>query len=181
MKFNGNVGGVIITIDDIQFKEEGGGCGGEGRILNELPYIHFEVSFKCLVFSPVVGKLGAEDKRMTLPATINKISAGHVGLLVYGVFNASVSGELLGSCGYEYEQIVNEDEEDDYFEDPGCDADGNPYPIPEREGSSNDGIWKINAEKNNKGGDDLEVGGVVMLEVMEVREVGGVISIEGKI
>ena len=59
----------------------------QGRIINELPYVHFEVSVRLLVFAPYVG--------CKLMGTVTKLGADHIGMLVYNIFNASISHENL--------------------------------------------------------------------------------------
>ena len=95
MKYHPIVHGVIVSVDQIQF---GKGTGeGVGLIHNELPFIHFKIEFQAVVFRPNVTKTiegGGEEERneQPLPGVVNKVSSGHVGILIYGVFNASISG-----------------------------------------------------------------------------------------
>jgi DNA-directed RNA polymerase subunit E'/Rpb7 len=53
------------------------------KIHNESPIMHLNTRVKLIHFSPVAGDL--------LYGVVNKFSADHIGLLVYGIFNASIS------------------------------------------------------------------------------------------
>ena len=50
MKYQKNVG-VLLEFENLRRK----GNNGHGKILGELPYLHYEVSFDGLVFSPEIG------------------------------------------------------------------------------------------------------------------------------
>jgi hypothetical protein len=50
MKYQKNVG-VLLEFENLRRK----GNSGHGKILGELPYLHYEVSFDGLVFSPEIG------------------------------------------------------------------------------------------------------------------------------
>ena len=54
----------------------------EGRILDELPHIHFDLSYTAYVFRPLLGSV--------LHGSVNKIGNDHVGCLLYDCFNVSI-------------------------------------------------------------------------------------------
>ena len=54
----------------------------EGRILDEHPHIHFDLSYTAYIFRPLLGSI--------LQGTVNKIGTEHVGCLLYDCFNVSI-------------------------------------------------------------------------------------------
>ncbi|KAJ3175395.1 hypothetical protein HDU87_006215 [Geranomyces variabilis] len=57
------------------------------RVIDDSPFCHFVVRATCWVFRPVVGE--------TRVGVVNKVSSDHVGLLVHGVFNASIPADKI--------------------------------------------------------------------------------------
>ena len=53
-----------------------------GIIMDDQPYVHFDVQVDFIVFKPRIGSL--------LKGVVNKTSVDHVGCLVYEHFNASI-------------------------------------------------------------------------------------------
>eukprot|EP00611_Tribonema_gayanum_P007626 TRINITY_DN1703_c0_g4_i1.p1 TRINITY_DN1703_c0_g4~~TRINITY_DN1703_c0_g4_i1.p1 ORF type:complete len:225 (-),score=64.54 TRINITY_DN1703_c0_g4_i1:9-683(-) len=90
MHYNRDVGGVIVALGDIRMAD------GEhhGRIMEEMPHLHFNIEANAQVFRPRAGAL--------LNGRVMKVSGTHVSMLVCGIFNASIyAGELEG-VGYAY-------------------------------------------------------------------------------
>jgi len=82
-KYNSEVGGIPISYSSIKLPQ-----GKEfGCIYGERPWIHIEVITKLLIFQPVVG--------LIMKGKINKVADSHVSLLVHGMFNASISGDVM--------------------------------------------------------------------------------------
>lgn len=54
----------------------------KGRILDEHPHIHLDISYSAYVFRPLLGSM--------LYGTVNKIGVDHVGCLAYDCFNVSI-------------------------------------------------------------------------------------------
>lgn len=77
MKYSDVLEGVPVNYENIQIQQR------TGSIVDELPYIHFDVKVNFIVFKPTVGS--------TLVGVVNKFGADHVGCLVHNCFNASVS------------------------------------------------------------------------------------------
>lgn len=77
MKYSDVLEGVPVNYEKIQIQQR------TGSIVDELPYIHFDVKVNFIVFKPTVGS--------TLVGVVNKFGADHVGCLVHNCFNASVS------------------------------------------------------------------------------------------
>ena len=57
--------------------------GNSGMIFDEDPAIHLKLQVEFIIFQPTVG--------CTLKGTVNKVAKNHIGCLVHGCFNASVS------------------------------------------------------------------------------------------
>jgi DNA-directed RNA polymerase I subunit RPA43 len=68
--------GVLIAYNNVKIVDR------VGRILDEAPYIHFNIQADFIVFKPTVG--------CRLKGVVNKKSPNHVGCLVHRCFNASV-------------------------------------------------------------------------------------------
>jgi DNA-directed RNA polymerase I subunit RPA43 len=73
------------------------------QIFYERPQLHFNIQVQLLVFRPVVGSY--------VVGVVNKLEPDHIGLLVNGIFNASVVAATGFSQDYEYQnsssQFVN--------------------------------------------------------------------------
>lgn len=69
------------------------------EMFNDSPYLHFDIQVRLLVFRPVVGSY--------VVGTVNKIESDHVGLLVNGIFNASVISSTGLSSEFEYSPSSN--------------------------------------------------------------------------
>jgi hypothetical protein len=54
LKYSDGIGGILLAFDKVKLKVEKN-SQGRGFILNELPYIHYNVSCDALVFCPTVG------------------------------------------------------------------------------------------------------------------------------
>jgi DNA-directed RNA polymerase subunit E'/Rpb7 len=79
-KYSDEVGGVPLCFKELQLVK-----GKEhGRIMAEQPWIHVSVYTKLIIFKPVIGRI--------LNAKVTQVSDNHVSMLIYGMFNASVSG-----------------------------------------------------------------------------------------
>ena len=87
------LGGVLMAVRDVKV------CG-PGRVLNELPHVHYEVEADVVVFCPDVGT--------RLVGVVNESFPSHVGMLVDTLFNAMVPAEELRRLGYEYDLDSNQ-------------------------------------------------------------------------
>ena len=64
-----------------------------GHIIDELPVLHVRVTVDALVFRPRLGQI--------LHGSVVSLSSGHVGMLVAGLYNASVAGaDMAGAYAY---------------------------------------------------------------------------------
>ncbi len=68
--------GVLVAYSNIKFSKN------VARILNDNPFLHISVTGNFTVFNPAQGS--------QLVGVVNKVSSNHIGLLVHGVFNASI-------------------------------------------------------------------------------------------
>jgi DNA-directed RNA polymerase subunit E'/Rpb7 len=88
LKFSDGVGGILLAFNNVKIE-------GKGMILNELPYIHFDVSCDALVFCPVAG--------CQLTGVVTESFHSHLSLVVHHYFNANVSAEHMRLAGYEFD------------------------------------------------------------------------------
>eukprot|EP00947_MAST-08B_sp_MAST-8B-sp1_P002193 g2193.t1 len=79
MAYDDAIGGAMLSYSNMTLRKR------QGMMFNELPNILFDVSIDAMVFCP--------RKGCALSGTVNKVSRNHVGILVGGVFNASVSSD----------------------------------------------------------------------------------------
>ena len=61
-------------------------------IVDESPFIRFTVTADCLVFKPLRG--------MEIEGTVNMLGLHYIGLIVGGLFNASIPEDLLPEGSY---------------------------------------------------------------------------------
>ena len=82
-KYNSEVGGIPVSYSNITLPQ-----GKEyGRIYGERPWIHIDATTKLLIFQPRIG--------LIMKGRINTVADSHISLLVYGMFNASISGDIM--------------------------------------------------------------------------------------
>lgn len=70
----------------------------EGKILDEQPHIHFDVTYFATIFRPVLGSVFC--------GTVNKVGVDHVGCLLYDCFNVTVvsTGRKHGRFPWGFEE-----------------------------------------------------------------------------
>lgn len=81
MKFCDKLQGVIVAYDKIQLLQR------HASIVEESPFIHFEVKVNYIVFQPQV------DSKLI--GVVNKFGYDHIGCLVHECFNASISNPRI--------------------------------------------------------------------------------------
>ena len=82
MQYRDDIEGAILAFSDVALAQP------HARVADAVPaLLHFNVSAKALLFRPRIG--------MVLEGVVCRIASDHIGLLVAGVFNASVSGASL--------------------------------------------------------------------------------------
>ncbi|KAF9586157.1 hypothetical protein BGW38_009154 [Lunasporangiospora selenospora] len=88
MRYVPQVDGVVLAHSDLELLQS------SGRVMYDSPYSHFWISVKLLVWKPIKGSV--------LYGTINLQSPDHIGLLLYGTFNASIPSRLIPKDKYEF-------------------------------------------------------------------------------
>lgn len=92
LKYSDTLGGVLISYHDIELDDA---SDQHGRIINEMPHIHYYIKCNVLVFNPSVGAV--------LRGKVNESFPSHVGLLVHELFNAMISAKLLRQNGFQFD------------------------------------------------------------------------------
>ncbi|KAJ3023233.1 hypothetical protein HKX48_003837 [Thoreauomyces humboldtii] len=88
MRHVAELDGVVLSYTSVK------ACARSARILYDSPYLHFHVSVLFTVFRPLVGS--------TIDGVVNKVSPDHIGLLVHGVFNASIPADRIRKAEFRY-------------------------------------------------------------------------------
>ena len=99
LKYSNGMEGVLISYRDIEIDnsvpEE-----APGRIMDEMPHLHYYMKCTVLVFNPTVG--------IMLRGKVNESFPSHVGLLVHELFNATISAELLKKDGFKFDDETHQ-------------------------------------------------------------------------
>lgn len=77
MKYSDQLQCVPVAYEGLQLMRR------HGTVVEEQPFIHFDIRVNFIVFKPVIGS--------TLVGVVNKIGLDHIGCLVHGSFNASIA------------------------------------------------------------------------------------------
>lgn len=96
LKYTAKVGGVLLAFENVKIISN----NGHGRILNELPYLHYQVGFDALVFCPEVG--------CKLQGAVTESFPSHLGILVLGYFNTMIPANCLTKAGYFFDEDLHE-------------------------------------------------------------------------
>lgn len=80
MRWRDDIQGVLLSFSHVELAQDSARVGAAAAM-------HFDVRAQALVFRPAVG--------MLLDGVVAKVASDHIGLLVSGVFNASISGDSL--------------------------------------------------------------------------------------
>ncbi|KAG2200061.1 hypothetical protein INT47_007706 [Mucor saturninus] len=165
MKYVPEVDGIVLAHSDVKFDTD------KGKILYDSPFCHFFVTVKLLVWKP---KRGTK-----LVGRINLQSEDHIGLLIYGTFNASIPKSRIPSSTYEWkineEEAVVEDaveaEEDAVVEES---AEGEES-VSEERTRTQYGEWVDKETGSSIGGDD----GTLEFNVMDIIEANDILTVTG--
>ena len=90
LKFSAGFGGILLAFQDLEVIN-----GGKGRIIGELPYIHYEVECSALIFKPQTG--------VEMNGMIVESFDSHVSMIVHQYFNASITAQHLRDSGFKYD------------------------------------------------------------------------------
>ncbi|KAI8613825.1 hypothetical protein BC830DRAFT_1130311 [Chytriomyces sp. MP71] len=88
MRYIPELNGIPISYSDVKIEEKA------ANVLYDSPNSHFHARVKFLLFSPAVDNI--------IVGLVNKVSSDHIGLLVHGVFNASISAEHIRKTEFKY-------------------------------------------------------------------------------
>lgn len=132
LQYDETLKGVVLSYDQVKIEDR----GGKVRIFGDSHMLNVHVSVRLLLFSPKPG--------MKLVGEVNFTSAQSIGLLVHGIFNASIQEENIPESWEFYEE------------------DDEPY-------------WAT------ADGGKVEMGTLVAFEVVEVRNMDDILSIQASI
>jgi DNA-directed RNA polymerase subunit E'/Rpb7 len=90
LRYSESINGVIVAYNGIEIRNL-----GRGKIVEDLPHIHYEVDCDALVFTPL--------PETQLKGRVTGFFHSHLSLVVLGFFNASISSEHLRKGGFEYD------------------------------------------------------------------------------
>ncbi|KAF9942384.1 hypothetical protein BGZ65_001424 [Modicella reniformis] len=160
MRYMPQVDGVVLAHSDLELLQS------SGRIMYDSPYCHFWISVKLLVWKPIKGS--------TLYGTINLQSPDHIGLLLYGTFNASIPSEFIPKDKYEfnpnssYSRVKHKDQDDNNDQGEGSSA----APV---NGLLN-GEWVVKGT-----GESIGHEGVIEFEVSELVRTNDMLTVTGSL
>ncbi|KAI8817579.1 uncharacterized protein EV422DRAFT_219076 [Fimicolochytrium jonesii] len=145
MRYVEELDGVVLACSGVKAVED------SARLMYESPYLHFKVRVRFTLFKPIVGEL--------VVGVVNKVSSDHIGLLVHGVFNASIpSGKIRL-------------DEFKYFEEAG---DGT------TEEGHGGGVWR-RASADGDPAISIGVGSVVRFTVAELVKANDMLTLVGSL
>jgi DNA-directed RNA polymerase I subunit RPA43 len=153
------VDGIVVAHSGLRFET------ANGRIMYDSPFSHFFVRVKLLVWKPNKGeKLGMRicysifDLKTKIQQfnfhcfyTVGKInlqSADHIGLLIYGTFNASIPREHISQAHFEWRASAEEEKQPE--EEESAEETEKPYEYTQSEF----GEWVVKATGQGVGQDN---------------------------
>ncbi|ORZ20257.1 hypothetical protein BCR42DRAFT_408339 [Absidia repens] len=147
MKHVPEVDGIVLAHSDIELMSE------KGKVLYDSPFCHFFITARLLVWKPKKGS--------KLVGRINLQSQDHIGLLIYGTFNASIPKSRISSDKYEWRP--SEEDGDD-------DGEENDDQIRNQHGE-----WVVRSSGDSIGGDK----GSLEFSVMDIIEANDILTVTG--
>ncbi|KAJ3400345.1 hypothetical protein HDU80_007065 [Chytriomyces hyalinus] len=88
MRYIPELKGVPISYSNVHIVEDA------GNVLYDSPNTHFNATCRFVLFAPTEGSI--------LVGLVNKVSSDHIGLLVHGVFNASIAAEHVRKTEFKF-------------------------------------------------------------------------------
>ncbi|KAI7883210.1 hypothetical protein K492DRAFT_175654 [Lichtheimia hyalospora FSU 10163] len=165
MKYVPQLDGIVLAHSDTELITE------KGQIRNDSPFCHFFIRVKFLVWKP---KKGAK-----LVGRINLQSQDHIGLLIFGTFNASIPKARIPSDTYEWrssvdssEEAVTKDQEEEENEEENEDIQQDT-----EQQRSQYGEWVNKSTGVPVGSDD----GIVEFNVVDIIEANDILTVGGSL
>ncbi|KAL0092517.1 hypothetical protein J3Q64DRAFT_1719339 [Phycomyces blakesleeanus] len=153
MKYVPEVDGIILAHSNVQLPSN------KGTIVQDSPFCHFFIHVKFLVWKP---KKGSQ-----LVGRINLQSQDHIGLLIYGTFNASIPKSRIPADRYEWRVSDEEEVESDSAEEE----------VKEERKRSQYGEWVNKTTGTAIGGED----GTLDFTVDEIIEANDILTVTGSL
>ncbi|KAI8824590.1 hypothetical protein BJ741DRAFT_541384 [Chytriomyces cf. hyalinus JEL632] len=88
MRYIPELKGVPISYSNVHIVEDA------GNVLYDSPNTHFNATCRFVLFAPTEASI--------LVGLVNKVSSDHIGLLVHGVFNASIAAEHVRKTEFKF-------------------------------------------------------------------------------
>ncbi|KAI8342585.1 hypothetical protein BC941DRAFT_509480 [Chlamydoabsidia padenii] len=162
MKHVTEVDGIVLAHSDVELLSE------KGKVLYDSPFCHFFIRAKLLVWKPKKGS--------KLVGRINLQSQDHIGLLIYGTFNASIPKSRIPSDKYEWRSSEENGDNSNDMNDDNDDAEEQT-----EEGDdwarSQQGEWVLKESGLGLGGDN----GSLEFSVMDVIEANNILTVTGSL
>ncbi|KAI9263370.1 hypothetical protein BDA99DRAFT_559911 [Phascolomyces articulosus] len=174
MKYVPQFDGIVLAHSNLEFLTD------KGKILYDSPFCHFFVRVKFLVWKP--------RKGTKLVGRINLQSQDHIGLLIYGTFNASIPSKSIPSETFEWraseteiEPVAdlggdNDDDEDESNEEDEDEQQKSSANVEDRKPSQY-GEWVNKVTGEAIGGDD----GTVEFNVVDIIEANDILTVTGSL
>ncbi|CAO3623477.1 unnamed protein product [Cunninghamella blakesleeana] len=153
MKHIPQLDGIVLAHSDVELLTD------KGKVLYDSPYCHFFIRVKFLIWRPKKGS--------KIVGRINLQSQDHIGLLIFGTFNASIPKSRISDEKYEWraseENTATEEtdsvEQSDEIE------------------KAQQGEWIIKDTGSSVGGDD----GTLEFNVVDVIEANDILTVTGSL
>lgn len=180
LMYDSNMGGVLLSLeDDVRLlpidstnpspNNRGGSCSNNsmllgGRIINDLPFIHYRFEVNGLVFCPIVG--------MKLKGQVVECTPTFITLTTHHILSSKISTEKLHEQGFLYNSISMEWMKERGSETTAINANNN-----------SSSVGSIVENGNNLGrqspSTSIYLDDVVKFVVYRIHECGGYISLDG--
>ncbi|CAO3593249.1 unnamed protein product [Absidia cylindrospora] len=163
MKYVPDVDGIVLAHSDVELASE------KGKVLYDSPYCHFFITAKLLVWKPKKGS--------KLVGRINLQSQDHIGLLIYGTFNASIPKSRITSDKYEWRASEDNDDDDDNNNNNNSDDDEEAVEQTEDRSQNQHGEWVVKDSGASIGGDN----GSLEFNVVDIIEANDILTVTGSL
>ena len=91
LKYSESLEGIMLSYKNVEIM-----ANSRGRIVEELPHIHYDVTCDALVFTPL--------PKAEVKGKVTESFHSHISLVVLNYFNASISAAHLREAGFEYDE-----------------------------------------------------------------------------